>query len=403
MKRGAPSTTKHSYMKRIGDLEKKYVLEVLENAFQTSKNSIYNNQMEKKFSEIFKCNYSIGHVNGTATMHTALQALGVKPGDEVIVPPLTMSSTSLAVLQNGSIPVFADVDKDTFNIDPESIRKVITPKTKAIITVSLYGLSPDYDPIMQICKEHGIALIEDNAECFLGEYKGKYVGEFGNFASFSFQASKHLTSGEGGMLTTNDQELANNARRFSSLGYAGVSASKGKITREDIQDPNYSRHVSLGFNYRMSELQAAVVLGQLERIQELVQIRLDVAKLYNAAIAGSKVVTRQAEPEGYVNSYWSYSMVLNTDKPETEWYRFRKAYLGAGGDGYYAAWKLSYREPYFQDDVQKIEGVWQNYGLGLCPTAEYLQARMIQLKTNYWDLEEAKVQAEILHKTVNNF
>src|SRR3569833_739609 len=258
MKRGAPSTTKHSYMKRIGDLEKKYVLEVLENAFQTSKNSIYNNQMEKKFSEIFKCNYSIGHVNGTATMHTELQALGVKPGDEVIVPPLTKSSTSLAVLQNGSIPVFADVDKDTFNIDPESIRKVITPKTKAIITVSLYGLSPDYDPIMQICKEHGIALIEDNAECFLGEYKGKYVGEFGNFASFSFQASKHLTSGEGCMLTTNDQELANNARRFSSLGYAGVSASKGKITREDIQDPNYSRHVSLGFNYRMSELQAAV-------------------------------------------------------------------------------------------------------------------------------------------------
>jgi len=390
-------------MKRIGSLETKYVLEVLENAFQTSKNSVYNNLMEKKFSEIFNAKFSIGHVNGTATMHTALQALGVKPGDEVIVPPLTMSSTSLAVLQNGSIPVFADVNKETFTIDPESFRANITSKTKAIITVSLYGLSPDYDPILEICKEHGIYLIEDNAECFLGKYKGKYVGEFGDFSSFSFQASKHLTSGEGGMLTTNDEGFANNARRFSSLGYAGVSASKGKITKDDIQNPNYSRHVSLGFNYRMSELQAAVILGQLERIEELVNRRIEVAKLFDSAIAGSNLVTRQAEPEGYLNSYWAYSLVLNVEKPEVEWYDFRKLFLSLGGDGYYAAWKLSYREPYFLNDVQKMDGVWQNYEKGLCPVAEYLQLRMIQLKTNYWDLEEAKTQADILNKAIRDF
>ena len=247
-------------MKRITDLEKKYVLEALDNEFNTSKNGLFTNRMEAKFTEIFEYDFSISHVNGTATMHTALHALGVGEGDEVIVPPLTMASTSLCVLQNGSIPVFADVDINTYNIDPKSIRDKITPKTKAIITVALFGLSPEYDEILEICKEHKIFLIEDNAECFLGYYKGKLVGTFGDFSSYSFQASKHISCGEGGMLTTNNPELANIARRFTSLGYAGVSGKQAKITRKDIQDPIYNRHISIGYNYRMSEVQSAVML-----------------------------------------------------------------------------------------------------------------------------------------------
>ena len=174
-------------MKRITELEKKYVLEALDNEFCTSKNGLFTNRMEAKFTEIFEYEYSISHVNGTATMHTALHALGVGIGDEVIVPPLTMASTSLCVLQNGSIPVFADVDLKTYNIDPKSIKDKITSKTKAIITVALFGLSPEYDEILEICKEYGIFLIEDNAECFLGYYKGKLVGTFGDFSSYSFQ------------------------------------------------------------------------------------------------------------------------------------------------------------------------------------------------------------------------
>ena len=390
-------------MKRFTDLEKKYVIEALENEFNTSQNSIFNNRLEKEFAELFNMDYAIGHVNGTATMHTALVACGVLPGEEVIVPPLTMSSTALSVLQNGSIPVFADVDLETFNISPEGIEKVITDKTQALITVSLYGLSPDYDKILEICNKHNIYLIEDNAECFLGKYKGRYVGEYGHFSSFSFQASKHITCGEGGMLITNDNKLADKARKFGSLGYAGVSAKQGKITRNDIQDPNYSRHVSLGFNYRMSELQAAVTLGQLQRSKELVQARIDVAKLFDQAIEDQAVVKRQIEPEGYLNSYWAYSMILNTEKPEVDWYRFRDLFQKNGGDGYYAAWKLSYFEPLFLDKIQNQEGIWQEYKTGLCPNAEYLQPRMLQLKTNYWNLEEAKVQAEVLNKTINEF
>lgn len=390
-------------MNRITELEKKYLLEALSNEFATSLNSVFCNRLEKAFAEKFKSKYAISHANGTATMHTALAALGVLPGDEVIVPPLTMSSTSLAVLHNGSIPVFADVDSKTFNIDPASIEEMITPKTKAIITVSLYGLSPDYDKILDICKRNDLFLIEDNAQCFLGTYNNKIVGEFGHFSSYSFQASKHISCGEGGMLITSNDELADRARRFSSLGYAGVSGKQGKITRNDIQDPNYSRHVMLGFNYRMSELQAAVTLGQVERLEELVDQRIKVASIFKEAIKGNSLLTLQEEPSGYKNSYWSFSMVLNTANPQKHWYDFKNNFQNNGGDGYYAAWKLTYQEPLFQEQIQNMPGIWQKFTPGLCPNAEYLQARMIQLKTNYWNIEEASKQAEILHKTLKEF
>lgn len=390
-------------MNRISDLEKKYVLEALDNEFATSKNGLFTNRMESKFSEIFKYDYSISHVNGTATMHTALHALGVGKGDEVIVPPLTMASTSLCVLHNGSIPVFADVDKNTFNIDPSSILEKITSKTKAIITVSLFGLSPEYDEILKICKDHNLFLIEDNAECFLGYYKNKLVGTFGDFSSYSFQASKHISCGEGGMLTTNDPKLADTARRFTSLGYAGVSGKQAKITRKDIQDPKYNRHISVGFNYRMSELQSAVILGQLDRIEELVGIRKKVGKIFDNAIKGYDILTPQFTPDYCENSYWAYSMILNTDNPESDWYRFRDLFQKNGGDGYYAAWKLTYQEELFIDKIQHMNGISQKYENGLCSNAEFLQKRLICMKTNYWDLDEAKKQAEILNKTIMHF
>lgn len=390
-------------MKRITDLEKKYVLEALDNEFSTSKNGIFTNRMESEFSKIFEYDFSISHVNGTATMHTALHSLGVGPGDEVIVPPLTMASTSLCVLHNGSIPVFADVDINTYNIDPKSIRDKITSKTKAIITVALFGLSPEYDEILEICKENNIFLIEDNAECFLGYYKGKLVGTFGDFSSYSFQASKHISCGEGGMLTTNNPELADVARRFTSLGYAGVSGKKAKITRNDIQDPMYNRHISVGFNYRMSEVQSAVILGQLERINELVDIRIKVGKIFDQAVEGSDVVTKQYTPDYCINSYWGYSMILNTDNPEKDWYRFRDLFQKNGGDGYYAAWKLTYQEDLFVKKIQYMNGITQKFEKGLCPNAEYLQKRMICMKTNYWDLSEAEEQAVILKRTLSEF
>jgi len=390
-------------MERISEIEKRYVLDALNNQFSTSLNGIYNNRLEQKFAEVFSVPYAVGHVNGTATLHTALASCGIVAGDEVIVPPLTMSSTALSVLQNGSIPVFADVDRYTFNINPDSVRENITERTKAIMPVALYGLPPDYDELLKICREYNLFLIEDNAQCFLSEYKGRLAGRFGHFASFSFQASKHLTCGEGGMLITSDEELANKARRFSSLGYAGVSAKQGKITRNDIQDPAYSRHVSLGFNYRMSEIQAALVLGQLERSRELIEARIHVARIFDQVIEGNDLFMRQIEPTGYLNTYWSYSLTMNTNQPEKDWYTFRHLFQKNGGDGYYAAWKLSYLEPLFLNEIQYMKGVTQKYQSGLCPNAEFLQPRILQFKTNYWKPEEAFHQGEILRKTIKQF
>ncbi|MBU2495519.1 MAG: DegT/DnrJ/EryC1/StrS family aminotransferase [Candidatus Omnitrophica bacterium] len=390
-------------MERISGLEKKYVLEVLDNQFQASKNNLFTARLETKFADMFHREFAVSFVNGTATMHTALAALGVKTGDEVIVPPLTMSSPALAVLHNGSIPVFADVDRKTFNISADSILANITEKTRAVITVALYGLAPDYDQILKICREKGIFLIEDNAQAFLSRYQGKLVGQFGDFASFSFQASKHLTCGEGGMLVTDIEALADKARKFAGLGYGSIGAKKGRIARTDIQDPNFSRHVCFGFNYRISELQSAVALGQLERAEELVGARKESAEIFNVAISDISWLIPQHTPEGCTNSYWSYSILLNVDNPEERWYQFRDLFVQNGGDGIYAAWKLTYQEPYFQNEVQKYTGVRQKYDASLCPNAEYLQKRMLQFKTNYWDLKEAEKQAEILRKTSKDF
>lgn len=394
--------------RRIGTNELSYVQEVLRTEFRSSSGSTFMRRLEEEFAKRFNSTYAISFVNGTATMHAALEAMGIGPGDEVIVPPLTMSATTFAVLQANATPVFADVDAETFQIDPASIAARITPRTKAIITVALYGLSPDMDPIMALAEQHGLKVIEDNAECFLGEYKGKLVGTLGHCSSFSFQSSKHLTSGEGGIVLTEDRELAENIRKVQSLGYAGVGATKARITKKDIQDPDYSRHVTMGWNYRMPELCCAVALAQTENIDALVQRRVDVANIFSEATREFHdwFVPQKTGPE-YVNSYWTW--VCRNEHPSVSWHTLRDAYLENGGHGVYAAWKLTYLEPMFEkltllgrERFISAENIAQ-YKPGLCPVAERLQKRLMQFKTNYWDISQAHVQAEILRKTLKQF
>jgi perosamine synthetase len=219
-------------------------------------------------------------------------------------------------------------------------------------------------------------------------------------ASFSFQSSKHMTSGEGGMLITNDKELADKVRCFANLGYAMVSGEpgRGKITKDIIQDPKYERHVSVGWNYRMSELCAAVALAQIERLGELVEQRIKVAQLYAQAVRGCDWLVPQAVPDGYRHSYWTYVLKLENNG-EFSWYDFRKKYMELGGDGIYAAWQLTYLEPAFRQ--QKFHT--QEYKLGLCPVAESIQPKLLQFKTNYMDLSVAEQKAEALSKTIRYF
>ena len=392
---------------RIFGNELEYLKEVLATEFRSSKGSAMTGRLEEAFAKRFGAKYAISFVNGTATMHTALEACGVQPGDEVIVPPLTMAATTFAVLQANATPVFADVDANTFQISPASIAERITPKTRAIITVALYGLSPDMDPIMEIAAKHNLFVIEDNAECFLGRYKGRLMGTIGDCSSFSFQSSKHITSGEGGMTITDDVELAERMRKIQSLGYAGVSAAEGKITKKDIQDPDYSRHMTLGWNYRMPELCAAVALAQLENIDALVGRRVQVARMLEEAAHGFDWLVPQHVAEEYENCYWTW--VARLDRPDISWHQFRHRFAENGGDGIYAAWKLTYLEPMFQ--TMRLLGRERfisaenraKYKNGLCPVAERLAPRLLQFRTNYWDMAAAEKQSAVLRTTLQSF
>ena len=401
------TTSAESTISRISEQELVYLKEVLATEFRSSSGSMMMRRLEDAFARKFGSKFAISFVNGTATLHAALEACGAGVGDEVIVPPLTMSSPAMSVLQANATPVFADVDRQTFQISAQSIAERITPRTKAIMTVALYGLSPDMDPIMDLARKHDLKVIEDNAECFLARYKGRLVGTLGHCASFSFQSSKHMTSGEGGMIITEDLDLAENIRKVQSLGYAGVSATKGKITKRDIQDPGYSRHVTLGWNYRMPELCCAVALAQLENLDALVGARVAAAELFAAAAADYPWLRPQYTGPDFTNSYWTW--VARLDRPDVSWHDFRDRFTSLGGHGVYAAWQLSYLEPMFQNmnllgrERFVSQARRDEYRKGLCPVAEEVQPRLLQFKTNYWRASDAARQAEILRKTLQSF
>ena len=392
---------------RYTDLEKEYVLKSLEGECANHVVGKDGVSLEKAFAAKMGTKHAINFVNGTATLHSALEAAGVGIGDEVIAPPLTMSATSIAILQANAIPVFADIDEKTFLISPKSVEEKITERTKAIIVVSLYGLMPDMDAIMDIAKRHNLVVIEDDAQCFLGTYKGRKSGTIGHMSSFSFQATKHMTSGEGGMVTTNVDEYALNLRRFAGLGYGSISLEKARITKNDIQDPAYNRHVSLGWNYRMADVAAALAHAQLDRLDELVASRQVAGKILEQATEGCDWLIPQYTPAECEHSYWA--LAVRMTNPDITWYDFRNKFMELGGDGIYAAWKLTYLEDMFRnmnfggrEKLIRYFGDY-SYGPGLCPVAETIQPQLLQFKTNYYDSSEAEQQAEILKKTIEYF
>lgn len=399
-------------IKRVGEKERAYVEEVLASDFSNSRNTGMLGRFERAFAAKFGVGYAVAHANGTATLHSALYAAGVRAGDEVITTPLTMSATCMSILQADAVPVFADVVEDTFQIDPASIEKLLTPRTKAIMPVALYGLAPEMDEIMTIAKRHGLKVIEDTAQCFLGYYKGRMVGTIGDLSSFSLQATKHMTSGEGGVVCTADADVADSVRRFSSLGYARLSRAKGLVSKDDIQNPDYDRHAQMGFNYRLPDLCAAVALGQLERLDELVQRRIDSARLFLDAIGDCSWLKPQVTPAHSVNSYWALAVRLV--HPGIRWSDFRKKFMQLGGDGIYATWKPSYMEPMFQGATRNFSGKenvldaaytgsFQTWDEGLCPVTERVQKQILAFKTNYWDWERAVKQAEVLKRTIGSY
>ncbi|MCL5098019.1 MAG: DegT/DnrJ/EryC1/StrS family aminotransferase [Candidatus Omnitrophica bacterium] len=398
---------------RVSEQARQYVNAVLDFGFHNGSSPGISARLEREFAAKFGRKFGILHANGTGTMQSALMAAGVGVGDEVIVPAYTVFMTASVALYVNAVPIFADVDPETWTISVEDVRRKITPRTKAIIPVSICGLSPDLDPIMELAREHDLVVIEDNAQCFLGYYKGRVVGSIGQFASFSFQGSKHMTCGDGGILICDNEELATRARKAAVLGFSTLSGKPGDtvVPQELRCHPTFQRHTDLGYNYRLPEIAAAVALGEFERLEELVQMRQAAAACLAEALLDCDWIVPQKTPEGYVHSYFTYAVRML--RKDVDWAEFRRQFVKLGGDGFYGAYLPVYREPVFpklSDQVKKYPkryphyaGILPDYREVSCPVWDSIQPYVMQLKTNSFDLEVAEQQAEILAKTISLF
>ncbi|MCU0460388.1 MAG: DegT/DnrJ/EryC1/StrS family aminotransferase [Bacteroidales bacterium] len=388
-----------------------YLEKVLNSEFWSATTGNWNQTLEKAFAERMGTKFGVALNSGTSTLHAALEAAGVGPGDEVISPAITVIMNTTATIHANAVPVYCDVDPDTFNMDPNKLEKLITPKTKAIIPVAIYGLPCDLDPILEIAKKHNIVVIEDNAQCFLGTYKGRLAGTLGHMASFSFENTKHISCGEGGIIITDNEKYAEMVRKIGGHGFKNLRAEEGRVrlNADVFQSPHYKRHDVIGWNYRLSEFLAAVAYAQLERIDDLVELRVKSAQYFiDIMTSECDYLIPQRTPEGYSNSYYTLGVkYIGEEKIGVKWEEFRKAYVEAGGDGFYGAWSVPYLEPVMTERkfVKRLPDVYKDvyYQQGLCPVAEQIQPLLQQWKSNYRSLDLAKHKAEILRTVIKRF
>jgi perosamine synthetase len=277
--------------------ELKYVSDCIKTNWISSKGK-YIEEFERKFSHYCGCQYGVSTTSGTTALHLAIASLGIRKGDEVIVPAFTMIATVFAIIYAGAKPVLVDSEPETWNIDVGQIEEKITPQTKAILPVHIYGHPCDMEPILDIAIRHGLYVIEDAAEAHGAEYKGKRVGGISDIGCFSFYANKIITTGEGGMIVTNKWEIAERARSLKDLA---VSKERRFL------------HTDLGFNYRMTNIQAAIGLAQFHRIDELVERRRKNAHLYNSLLKDIEGIRLPVEKGWAKNVYWMYSILIEDE------------------------------------------------------------------------------------------
>jgi len=405
---------------RCGESDRRYMDEVLDAGFGNFESADMLKRFEEAFARKFESEFAISHNSGSGTMLACLLAAGVGPGDEVIVPTCTMAATAFVVVQCGAVPVFADSEPDTFTIDPTDVERKITEFTKAVIPVSVFGLTPDFDALMDLARRHSLIVIEDDAQCFLGTYHGKLVGTVGHAASFSFQGSKHMTTGgDGGMVITNDEQYGSNIRKAAVQGYRTLDARPGAtmIPRDERQDWAFERHDRLGYNFRMSSPQAALGLAQLERLDYLVAARRYIAWQYEAVIREEKCewLAPPPVPEGCTHSYWCYPCKLREDLLGVVWRQFRETFIQHGGDGLYGLWVPVHLEPIFQSMAfhgapdrapnadPRYRGRVKRYSVGDCPNVERFRKSLCLFKTGMQTLDKVNAQVDALRATIRHY
>ncbi|MFI5180331.1 MAG: DegT/DnrJ/EryC1/StrS family aminotransferase [Thermoanaerobaculia bacterium] len=348
---------------RLDGREQEYLTECIRTNWVSSAGPFVM-RFEDAFAAAAGCRYGIACTSGTAALHLALVALGVGPGDDVIIPAFTMIATPNAVRYTGATPVLADAEADTWNLDPGAVRARVTPGTKGIIAVHTYGHPADADALGRIAEENGLFLLEDAAEAHGAVWKGRRVGSLGDAATFSFYGNKIVTTGEGGMVTTDDEAIARTARRLRDHAFS---------------PDRHFWHTSLGFNYRMTNLQAAVGLAQTERMESLVEARRQIARWYRERLVDLPGLTVPVERPGVRSVFWMFGILVGEQFGISR--DLLRARLAAAGIE-----TRSFFVPIHLQPVYLASHRGERY-----PVAEDLCARGLYLPTSPW-LTEADVE-----------
>lgn len=380
-------TVPFSTGKRFGDSELKYLKEALD---QNTLFYWYGNQVKalnERFAKMYGTEYCMATSSGTSAIHTALGTVGVTEGDEVITSPVTDMGSIIGILYQNAIPIFADIDPNTYNMDPMSIEAKITDKTKAILVVHLAGNPADMDEIMAIAKKHNVKVVEDCAQAYMSYYKGKLAGTFGDIGCFSLNDYKHISAGDGGLCIMNDFALYEKALRFADKNY--VRLAQGGTDRNIPY---------IAPNYRMNELTGAVGLAQLERVEWLCEQRRKHGDRISAALNEIKGVTPPLVREGNKSSYWFYMFRVEKELGATV-DEFVEALAAEGipcSKGYTA--HCVYEYDLFKNLSaypgthapfdSKYYGKEISYPTGLCPEAEGVLQNCIRIGVNEFYSEQ---------------
>ena len=320
-------------------------------------------RFEEAFATFVGAPRAVACANGTAALHLCMLAAGIGPGDEVIVPALTFVATANSARYEGATPVFADVREDTLTIDPAHVASLVTPRTKAIIAVDYGGCPADYDELREICSRHGLLLVADACHAPGAEYRGRRVGSIADLSTFSFHPVKHLTTAEGGMVTTADATLAD---RLARLRNHGIDSDHRR--REAAGTWRYDA-VELGFNYRLNDVQCALGLSQLAKLPQWVARRREIAAAYNAVFAENAALRLPTVPSDRSSSWHLFPVRLTGDSPAP-----RRARVFASLREQGIAVNVHYLPVYLHSSYAEA-----GYRQGLCPTAEDAYERLLSL------------------------
>lgn len=354
----------HQY---LDEADVQAVVDVLHSDYLTCGPKI--TELEKKLCELTGAKYAVVCSNDTAALHIACMAAGVSDGDEVITTPITFLASANCALYCGAKPVFADIDEKTYNMDPKAMEQAITPKTKAVVAVDYTGQVVDLDAIMEICHRNNIVVIEDAAHSIGTKYKGKPVGSIADMTTFSFHPVKTVTSGEGGAVLTDNEELY---RKLLLHRSHGMTREQSQMTKES-EGGWYYQMIDMGYNYRMTDMQAALLISQLDKLPMFSARRKEIVARYNEAFAKLPELVVQEELEGSDSTRHLYILRINPEKLSIDRKQFFDAMAAEN-----IMCNVHYIPIYLQPFYEK-----RGYKPGLCPKAEKLYQEMMSLPLYY--------------------